>query len=278
MSIFRRFTTNKGLSLATDTWGKDNHQPVLFLHGGGQNRYSWGETAQAVASNGFQAITVDLRGHGESDYASDGDYRVECFVDDIEAFVAKLPVAPIIVGASLGGIISLILAGERKIPVKGIVLVDVTPRVADEGVERIVSFMRKHQDGFDSLEEAARAISTYLPHRKRIVDTSGLSKHLCKKNDGRYYWHWDPCLLDTLDLEDDEDGQRLFRSAKLVDVPLLLLRGVLSDVVTEEIVEEFLNAVPQAKCINIKEAAHTVAGDSNTVFTNAVLSFLRNWQ
>ncbi len=271
-----KFNTRDGLSLAGDIWGDKEHQPVLFLHGGGQNRYSWKETAQVVGLKNYQAINVDLRGHGDSDYAPDGDYHIDSFANDIEDLISELSAPPIIVGASLGGIIALVLSGERKIPIKRIILVDVAPRAADEGVDRIVTFMRKYQDGFNSLEDAARAISSYLPHRGNMTDTSGLGKHLQKKDDGRYYWRWDPRLLDTLDLDDFEDGTRLFRAAQLIKVPLLLIRGVLSDIVTEEIVEEFMQAAPHAKCIDVKGAAHTVAGDSNSVFTDSVLSFLKD--
>lgn len=277
--ILQYFTTKDGLRLAADTWGFHKQQPVLLLHGGGQNRYSWGEAARIIALNGFYTIAIDLRGHGESDYALDGDYCINSFTDDIESVIANLQTPPILGGASLGGIIALIVAGERKIPVKSIVLVDVAFRAAVEGADRILAFMRRYKNGFESLENAAEAISNYLPHRKRSVEKSGqsedLNKYLRKKNDGRYYWHWDPQFLDAIKVEEFMDKQRLIKAARFIKVPLLLLRGMLSDVVTEEIAKELLEAVPHAKSIDIPGAAHTVPGDSNNIFTNNIMTFLK---
>jgi pimeloyl-ACP methyl ester carboxylesterase len=130
--------------------------------------------------------------------------------------------------------------------------------------------MQSHQNGFDSLEEAARAVEDYLPHRKRPLDISGLEKNLRRDDDGRYRWHWDNRILRNVEIEE----QRLWAVARSVTAPLLLLRGVLSDVVSKEAVTEFLHVVPHARHLDITDAAHTVAGDSNTAFTEAVLSFL----
>ncbi len=272
------FTTRHGSRLAADVWGLDEQQPVLLLHGGGQNRYSWGETARVIASKGFQAIALDLRGHGESDYAMDGDYRIDSFADDIVSVIGDLHSPPVLVGASLGGIISLIAAGERRAPVKSLILVDVAFRAAVEGADRILSFMRKYKNGFDSMEQAAKAISIYLPHRNRSAEKAGKSrnfdKYLRRKNDGRYYWHWDPRFLDTVKVEELMDTQRLIKAARFIKAPLLLLRGMLSDVVTEDIAKELVEILPHAKSITIPGAAHTVPGDSNFIFTEYIVAFL----
>lgn len=269
----QRFITATGVTLVGESWGPPSGLPVLFLHGGGQTRHSWKQTARLVASHGgYQSITVDLRGHGDSDYAPNGDYRLDRFVDDIADVVSYCSQAPVFVGASLGGIISLLLVGERGTSASGVVLVDVAPRVEVAGVKRILSFMRSHQNGFDSLEEAATAVENYLPHRKRPLDISGLEKNLRRDDDGRYRWHWDNRILGNVEIEEE----RLWAAARAITAPLLLLRGVLSDVVSKEAVTEFLHTVPHARHLDITDAAHTMAGDSNTAFTDAVLAFLQN--
>jgi pimeloyl-ACP methyl ester carboxylesterase len=272
-SIPRRFTTATGITLAGESWGPASGLPVLFLHGGGQTRHSWKQTARLVASHGgYQSITIDLRGHGDSDYAPNGDYRLDRFVDDIADVVSYFSHAPVFVGASLGGIISLLLVGERGVSASGVILVDVAPRVEVAGIKRILSFMQSHQNGFDSLEEAAMAVENYLPHRRRPLDISGLEKNLRRDDDGRYRWHWDNRILGNVEIEE----ARLWATARSITAPLLLLRGVLSDVVSKEAVVEFLHAVPHARHLDITDAAHTVAGDSNTAFTDAVLAFLQD--
>ncbi|OGP54769.1 MAG: hypothetical protein A2Y65_08745 [Deltaproteobacteria bacterium RBG_13_52_11] len=273
----QRFKTATGVTLAGEAWGPASGLPVLFLHGGGQTRHSWKQTAQQVASQGgYRAITVDLRGHGESDYAQNGDYRLDRFVEDIADVVSFFSQTPVFVGASLGGIITLLLVGERGVGASGVVLVDVAPRVEVAGVERILSFMRSHQNGFDSLEEAAAAVEDYLPHRKRPLDTSGLEKNLRRDEGGRYRWHWDHRILRNVNIEKERNEERLWAAARSITAPVLLLRGMLSDVVSKEAVAEFRQAVPHARHLDITDAAHTVAGDSNTAFTEAVLSFLQD--
>ena len=273
----QRFETGTGITIAGEAWGPATGLPVLFIHGGGQTRHSWKQTAQHVASQGgYRAITVDLRGHGDSDYAPDGDYRLDRFAEDIAGVVSYLSQPPVFVGASLGGMIAILLVGEQGVSASGVVLVDVTPRLEEAGVDRIFSFMQSHQDGFDSLEEAAAAVEDYLPHRKRPLDISGLEKNLRKGDDGRYYWHWDHRMLRYATREKAQHEERLLAAAQSITVPVLLLRGILSDVVSKEVVAEFQQAVPHARHLDITEAAHTVAGDSNSAFTEAVLSFLQD--
>ena len=272
----QRFETAAGITIAGEAWGPASGIPVLFIHGGGQTRHSWKQTAQQVAlQGGYRAITVDLRGHGDSDYAPDGDYRLDRFVEDIADVVSHLSQPPVFVGASLGGMIAILLVGEQGVRASGVVLVDVAPRLEEAGVDRIFSFMQSHQNGFDSLEEAAAAVEDYLPHRERPLDISGLEKNLRKGEDGRYYWHWDHRMLRHATREKAQHEERLLAAAQSITVPVLLLRGVLSDVVSKEVAAEFQQAVPHAKHVDITDAAHTVAGDSNSAFTEAVLSFLQ---
>lgn len=276
------FVLPSGLRIAADAYGDPAHTPVLFLHGGGQTRHAWGGSARALADEGFRAITLDLRGHGDSDRAPDGDYSSEAFVGDLRGIVAQLEAPPFLVGASLGGITSLLAeaAGPTSI-CRGIVLVDVTPRLEIAGVRRIIGFMAARPDGFASLDEAADYVASYLPHRARPKDHSGLEKNLRRGDDGRYRWHWDPALMKLWNPQrfDPEEGARLLRermaAAASLRVPCLLVRGRMSDVVSEETVREFRSIVPHAEYVDLQGAGHMVAGDRNDAFTGAVAEFLR---
>lgn len=275
-----RFDLPNGMSIAADVHGDPSHQPVLFLHGGGQTRHAWGNTAEALAEHGFYTICTDHRGHGESGWAEEGQYRVFHFVEDLQHILAQFDQKPILVGASLGGIASLLAeTGQAESVAKGVVLVDVTPRMETDGVDRIIGFMRGGSAGFESLDEVADSISRYLPHRKRPKDLSGLAKNLRRREDGRYYWHWDPNMLKTWEPSDatDEEGELLtqrLKDVRKLDVPALLIRGRLSDLVSEETAREFLEMVPHAEYVNLADAHHMVAGDRNDVFTDTVKEFL----
>jgi len=270
------FRVGGGLELVADAHGDPSAPPVLLLHGGGQTRRAWGGTAAALAARGFHAVALDLRGHGESDWAPDGDYTVDAFAADVRAVAARLGGRPALIGASLGGLAALIAEGEAATPgASAVVLVDITPRVQPEGVDRIVTFMTGHPDGFATLEEAAEAVAAYVPHRPRPKDVAGLRKNLRLGADGRYRWHWDPRLMTgERRIGASRDPERLDRAARGLRVPTLLVRGRMSDVVAEEDARHFLALAPDARYVDVSDAGHMVAGDRNDPFTAAVVEFL----
>jgi pimeloyl-ACP methyl ester carboxylesterase len=275
------YRLDSGLALVADAYGDPSDPAVLFLHGGGQTRHAWGGTARAVAEAGFFAVSLDHRGHGESDWDPRGDYGVDAFVADLRGVLARLPSKPFLVGASLGGITAMMAEGTSPEPVsRGLVLVDVTPRLEVRGVMRILGFMRARPEGFATLDEAADVIAEYLPHRPRPKDLAGLEKNLRLGSDGRYRWHWDPKLMDTWNPERFDAGEAQLivearlEAARRLRVPVLLVRGRSSDVVSEEVAREFLALVPHAEYVDLA-AGHMVAGDRNDAFTGAVLAFLQ---
>jgi pimeloyl-ACP methyl ester carboxylesterase len=272
-----RYDVGSGMVLAADAWGTPADPPVILLHGGGQTRHAWGGTGQALARAGFHAISVDLRGHGESGWDSEGDYRLECHAEDLRGIVRTLDQRPALVGASLGGMVSLIYEGELyPRSARAIVFVDITPRPEREGVERVLAFMRAHPEGFASVADAARAVSAYLPHRPPPSDTRGLERNLRLGEDGRWRWHWDPALLEGIDRRRQSSNypDRLLDAARAISVPTMLVRGRMSDVVSEQSAREFLDLVPHAEYVDVADAAHMVAGDSNDAFSGAVVGFL----
>ncbi len=274
-----RFDGFEGIHLVADVWGDDDAWPVLLMHGGGQTRHAWGSTARTLAEQGWKSVCLDLRGHGDSEWSLRGDYSFTAYVADCLAVVDALGRPPVLVGASLGGVTSILAEGgsDRDVSV-GLVLVDITHKTNPEGIKRIREFMRSGTGGFETLEAAADAIAAYTPNRPRRVNPAGLMKVLRQRTDGRWYWHWDPRFLDrgrTEVLGAERDA--LFAAALAgVHVPTLLVRGAQSDVVTDEGVQDLLDKVPGAKVVDVGGAAHMVAGDQNDVFSNAVIGFLEH--
>jgi len=266
-----------GIALAADAYGDPSHPPVLLLHGGGQTRFAWGATAAQLAGEGWYAVSMDLRGHGESAWDDAGDYSVNAYVADLHAVVPQLSAKPVLVGASLGGIASLLAEGEDEASVcAAIVLVDIAPKIEGSGALRIIEFMQGSTDGFASLEEAADAVAAYLPHRERPSDLSGLAKNLRLLPSGRLRWHWDPrFLLAGHGPKPGQEPDRLRRAASKLRVPTLLVRGKLSDLLSEEGARDFLDLVPHARFADVSDAGHMVAGDRNDRFSAAVIEFLR---
>jgi pimeloyl-ACP methyl ester carboxylesterase len=263
-----------GARIVADVAGPVAGPPVLFMHGGGQTRQSWGDAVARAAQRGYRAITVDLRGHGESGWSPDGRYAIEDFSNDIRRIIAGLREPPVLVGASLGGLVGMVIAASPPPAVRGLVLVDVAVQLEEEGTKEIGAFMASAPNGFASLEEAADAVSAYLPHRPRPKDTSGLMRNLRLREDGRLHWHWDPAFT-RVDPETAKNFSAGFEAAaRALRVPVLLIRGGRSRVLSRQGAEAFLRLVPGAEFVDVAGADHMVAGDANDAFSEAVFGFL----
>ena len=277
------FTGAAGNRLIADVFGEGG-RAVLLLHGGGQTRHAWRRTAERLARAGWTAYALDQRGHGDSAWIADGAYGFADFAADAvavaDAIAARSGEPPAVIGASLGGIASLLAEGEAERSGRGSVfsalaLVDITPRVDPEGIAKIHGFMRAHGDGFASVADAAEAVAAYLPHRPRPRSLDGLKKNLRLYPDGRWRWHWDPQFLGSPRSAFHRQGleQKLIAAARRIEIPALLVRGGSSELVQEAHAREFLELVPHADYVDVAEARHMVAGDSNDRFSTAVLEF-----
>ena len=269
------FETPEGLRLVATGWGDENAPAVLLLHGGGQTRQSWSGTAERLAASGRYAVALDMRGHGESAWCPEGRYRVANFAADLAVVLERLPRPAVVVGASLGGITSLLYAeAHDEKHLRGIVLVDIATKLELEGARRIGDWMLKFPDGFESLEAVADAIADYTPQRKRKPDLESLKRVVRQHSDGRYRWHWDPRFMSETGPAEVADQQLLLRAAGTLSVPTLLVRGRESDVISLDGVREFRDAVPHAEFVDVSGAGHMVAGDRNDAFSDAVQDFL----
>lgn len=266
-----------GLVLRGTAQGEPTGPAAILLHGGGQTHRAWNRLALELGRRGWHAIALDLRGHGDSDRAPDGDYRLEVLVADVVQLARQMPAPPVLVGASVSGIASLVAAGtDAREALAGLVLVDVAPTLDTRGIARILGFMRAHlENGFASVEEAAAAIRAFMPERRTDPGGRGLRRYLRLGADGRYRWHWDPAFISGekwAAVHPHRDA--IVAAARRVRVPTLLVRGSESDLVSESAAREFLEIVPHAEFFDVHGAGHMIVGDGNDVFVDRVLSFL----
>ncbi|MBF6348943.1 alpha/beta hydrolase [Nocardia flavorosea] len=270
-----RFRGAGGIELVADRYGPADGPTALFLHGGGQTRHSWKQTGAQLGAAGIRAVTMDARGHGDSQWALDRDYRYETMVGDVHAVLEQLGGGPtVLVGASMGGITGLLAtAAPGGEAISALVLVDIVTRPEPAGVNRVVTFLNKNPEGFATVEEAADAVAQYMPHRPRPKSSAGLLRNL-RQRDGRWYWHWDPGILGDKGHDPAEMARNLESVARALTIPVLLVRGMKSDVVSAEGAAEFQELVPHAEIAEIGNAAHTAAGDDNDAFTEAVARFV----
>ena len=271
-----------GLALAATSWGPAEGDGVLFLHGFGQTRHAWDGVAERIAGCGWQVLAPDMRGHGDSPWAD--AYRLPDFIEDVRAAADWFASPPVVVGASFGGILALFAHHERPLA-RALGLVDVVPHFDRQGGRRVQAFMAEHREGFASLDEAAAAVDAFLPNRQRPDNVNGLLRNFVHDpGSGRYRWKWDPRFASGVDWLADAPGDldavsasvrdRMTVAAKALSIPTLLVRGRLSNFVSEEAARAFLDLVPHAVYADVLGAGHMVAGDRNDAFGAAVLDFL----
>jgi len=255
-------------------WGRSAAPPVVCLHGGGQTAYMWEELGAALAPT-HHVFAPDLPGHGDTDPVDEMDRRslaatIPPLLDEFGIERAAF------VGASLGGIVSLTLAAVEPGRVASIALIDIGHRLEDEGVNRIIDFMTRHES-FASPEEAAVEVAEYLPHR-RAVNPDNLRRNLRERPDGR--WVWKHMFARRLRGAGPPVGgwrqlvAGMDREAAALRCPVLVLRGAASDVLSNEGAEEIASLIPDARLATVGSAGHHAAGENPETTVDLVRDFL----
>ncbi len=267
--------TAEDISLRGEVQGPDTAPLVMLLHGGGQSRHAWRGTARRLIADGFAVGTYDARGHGDSDWAPDKDYSMTAHARDLIAVLRALGRPAALVGASMGGISGLLAAAAMPDLVRALVLVDIVPRFAPGGVERIRAFMQAHPEGFATVDEAAAAVRAHNPNRPPPKTPDGLMRSLREGPDGRLRWHWDPAVVGEAPGAELTELLSKKLAALPASLPLMLVSGARSDVVDAEAIEEFRRQAPHAELVAVSSAGHMVAGDRNDAFGDAISAFLK---
>ena len=261
-------------------WGHRGLSPVLCLHGGGQTAYMYEELG-AFLGGRHHVLAPDMPTHGDSDPLPDFDMTRHALAASFPPVLEQFGFdRSVVVGASLGGITAITLGAARPELVAGIVLIDVGHRLEEEGVRKIMAFMGAHES-FASLEEAAREIAAYLPHRKEVRPES-LTRNLRQRADGRWIWKHGfsrraaRARLNSgeaeLDWRDTLAG--LDEDARSLRCPVLVLRGAFSDVLSDEGAEEIASIIPDARLATVQKAGHLAAGDNPESTVGLVAGFL----
>lgn len=273
--VERRFRTIDGLELVADFGGDDDAPAVILTHGWGQTRHSWRRTMRSLMEKGYRVVSFDTRGHGDSQWSPDGDYRMTMLARDVIALRQELGPRVAMVGASMGGLSGLI-ATNLEAPgfLDGLVMIDMVLRPAPAGVARLVGFMKQHGQGFASVDEAAEAVTAYVG-RARSGSSAGLARNLRLREDGRYYWHWDPLWTEMGSSRDGEiPDPSALTGPGLARTPMLLVRGGASDMTDTDGVAEMQRIVPHLELHEAPGAGHMVAGDRNDTFNAGIFAFL----
>jgi pimeloyl-ACP methyl ester carboxylesterase len=262
-----------GVRIAVELRGEPGRPPIVLLHGGAQSRSAWRGGAQMFAEHGFRVASMDLRGHGESDWSREGDYSFDRHIGDLVAVIRALGPPAVLLGASLGGHVSLLTAARHPELVSLLMLADVTPWIDEEAGDAMRETMRRAVDGYATVEEAAAMVDRLRGSASR-GSASGLRPHLDEREDGRFYWRWDARFVEDRFVRHGGEGGLFALAAQSLRVPVFVMRGALSEVTSPAQIERFARAVPALSFVEISGVGHMVTGESNDAYARAALSHL----
>ena len=262
-----------GLELVGEAFGDPAAPPVLFFHGGGQSRSAWRGSARIVGAAGYYGVTFDLRGHGESDWAPDGDYLLDAFGRDVEHLLDQFERPVSLVGASRGGQAALVGGSRHPDRVRLVMLADVAPLMRDDGVDGIRAFFTEGAAGFDSLDQAANSLARHLD-QPRLGDASRLARSMRQDVAGRWHWRWDPATGNAEFLHPPSEGEAILASAARMTSPIVLVRAELSHLLTDQGVARFLELTSQLQVVTAMGVGHMFTADRNDSFAAELLDWL----
>jgi len=266
--------TVNGLRFHYLDWGNEDKPPMLLLHGGAQTAHSWDFFALAVRPD-FHVVALDQRGHGDSQWAPDGDYSLESNQRDIHSFVQEIGFDRfVLVGLSMGGRNTLVYTGTHPERVRAAVIVDVGPETRREGRRQIREFVTT-TDEMDSVEAFARRVMERNPHRKLPQLVGSLQWNLKQLPNGKWTWKYDKLLRTPGFRPARGTVEDLWACARNIACPTLIVRGGDSLVLDREGAEHLQQAIRGSHLVEVTNAGHTVPGDNPLGFEAAVKPFLK---
>jgi pimeloyl-ACP methyl ester carboxylesterase len=254
-------------------WGGSG-TPILFLHGGGLTAHTW-DCVAAMLRDRFRCVALDQRGHGDSEWSPVVDYRVASHVGDIEGFIDSMRLEhPILVGQSMGGLNSIAYAIRHSDKMRAMVIVDVAPEISAPGADRIRDFASTPE--LDSPDAFLERAVKFNPIRNPAVLRRSLYYNLRETPAGKWTFKHDQRRR-------SDDAMKSFQAERVslasqvsnIKCPTLIVRGALSDVLTDESAEKFARSLPNGRWVRIEKSGHNVQGDNPRALLDAMTTFFR---
>ena len=231
-----------GVGLTASAWGNPSAPPILFLHAACQSRTAWEAAAQMVAQRNCLGIALDLRGHGDSGWAPDGDYTRKAFASDVVAVIDRLDRPVTIVGTSLGGWTALAAAAQRPARVGLALSFDAAPTMVQLGREKFYDFVGLATEGFASVEQAAQALEARFG--RTIANIDRFRAKFTERN-GRLFFRWDPKIANLSIAEEPGDAKWLLGLLQGFERPMALMLAEHDSLVSRDAILELRAVVPQ---------------------------------
>ena len=270
-----KFVTANGMRFHYLEWGSAANPPMLLLHGFAQTCHSWDFVALGF-SDDYRVIVLDQRGHGDSDWAADGDYSPETQQNDISAVVSEIGLEDFtLMGLSMGGRNSFTYAANNPDRVRALVIVDAGPQNMQQGTQNIRNFVQQ-DDELDSVDAFVERVLKYNPRRAPEQIRGSIMHNLKQIPNGKWTWKYDKRLRRPGRRmgSDPETEKRLWGYLEALQCPTLLVRGGASDIIAMDTADKMHAVIPNSQLATIEGAGHLVMGDSPAGFQRAVTEFL----
>jgi len=226
-----------GVRLEAEIIGAEDDPAVLLVHGAGQTREVWSSLADSLQKAGRRVISLDLRGHGGSEWPDDGRYDFDALVEDLRAVLAQMGTRPVVVASTLGGWVACAaLESDAALLASGLVLVDL-PVNLDPSVSQKIG-------------ERLREVTKLAPGQAQ----------------------WDVRLFDAF--ETDAMTERLAGVAPNIAVPALYVRGDVSELVSHSDAMSFVEQLPDGELIEVDDVAMVVTDDRTDTLSAHLIDFL----
>ncbi len=271
-----RYVTVNGLRFHYFEWGEPDNPPMLLLHGFAQTCHSWDFVALSLCDS-FRVLALDQRGHGDSDWAPDGDYSPEAQQGDIHAVVEALDLNDLVLmGLSMGGRNTLTYAAHHPERLRALIIVDAAPESMRTGGDNIRRFVEQ-EDELDSVEDFVRRVQKFNSRRPVEQIRGSILHNLKQLPNGKWTWKYDKVLRSPerrMFHQDPETVARLWGYVEGLQRPTLVVRGAKSDIVALDTAENMHRRIPNGRLATVEGAGHLVMGDNPSGFQRAVTEFL----
>ncbi len=269
-----KYVNANGMRFHYLEWGDPSNPPLMLLHGFAQTCHSWDFVALSLCDR-YRVIVLDQRGHGDSDWAPDGDYTPETQQKDIAAIVGELGLGQFkLMGLSMGGRNSFTYTANNPEQVEALVIVDAGPENQRAGTTNIRSFVTQ-EDELDSVEDFVNRVLKFNPRRSAEQVRGSLLHNLKQLPSGKWTWKYDKILRspDRRMGGDPEMTKRLWGYIESLQCPTMVVRGENSDVIALGTANEMHERIPNGRLVTVEKAGHLVMGDNPSGFLAAVNRF-----
>jgi pimeloyl-ACP methyl ester carboxylesterase len=269
-----RFITLHGRRYHYTEWGEPALPPLVMLHGITTHARTWDDEARLLAAC-YRVLALDQRGHGDSDPPPDADYSDAALLSDLEAFVDALGLGRItLVALSLGGRVAINYAAHHPTRVERLVVVDIGPEIAVEGRARVGQLMAGAPEHFETVDDVVAHIRANAPLYSEAMLRQRAEHAVRPLPGGGFTWKYDRALRDAIRQGRIRVPDDLWAEWRAITCPSLLVRGALSDMLSEDTARRMADELPTARLVVVPDAGHTVPGDQPARFQLLLREFL----